>query len=334
MVQFFVDKSNKVPLYLQLTDEIKYYISTGVLGENDRLPPVKVLAKNLGINFLTVRKAYKELETAGLLDVRHGEGTFISLTNVGTRARQRSKKNENALQSDIRQQFADAAKELFEKHSRRGLDIADAKKIVDDAFAAIERSLAEPRVVFAECNQFQVDQISEILEKELKLGVEPILIEKIEKRIPSWMNDRREVNIVTTGFHVDEIRRAVGEMPIQIDVLITNLDPKTRRELEAVGEKGKYGFICRDEESAAVYKGLLQAELGYKRIQLSVSTLAEPAKVKSILSSSDVVLVSPKVYDEVKKISPPGRTLFNVFGRVDPMSLRVIRERILGRWSK
>src|SRR5688572_19828330 len=105
MVQFFVDKQNKVPLYLQLTDEIRYYISTGVLGEREQLPPVKVLAKMLGINFLTVRKAYKELESAGLLDVRHGEGTFISLSNHGSRNGERRKRSDNSSAEDVGSQF-------------------------------------------------------------------------------------------------------------------------------------------------------------------------------------------------------------------------------------
>lgn len=335
MVQFFVDKGNKVPLYLQLTDEIKFYISTGVLGENEQLPPVKVLAKTLGINFLTVRKAYKELETSGLLDVRHGEGTFISLTSANPRAKQKaSRRNGNAPKPDIKTQFADAARELFEKHCRRGLNVADARKIAEETFAAIERSMAEPRVIFAEHTQFQIDDTSQILKKTLNLDVEPVLIKDLEKKIPGWMENGRKVNIVTTGFYFDQVVRAVGEMPIQVDVLITNLDPKTRRALEAVGENGKIGFICRDKESAVVYKDLLKADLGYQKLQLSTCTLAETAKVRTILDSSDIVLASPLVYEAVSKLSPPGKALFNIFDRVDPMSLRVIKERILGSSSK
>ncbi len=60
-MQFFIDKTNKVPLYLQLKDQIKYYISTGSLKMQEQLPPFKVLAKELGINFQTVRQAYQEL---------------------------------------------------------------------------------------------------------------------------------------------------------------------------------------------------------------------------------------------------------------------------------
>lgn len=330
MVQFFVDKENKVPLYLQLTDEIRYYISTGLLGDHEQLPPVKVLAKSLGINFLTVRKAYKELENAGLLDVRHGEGTFISLTDRLPRETRKAVLNGGAIPASARTRFGEAFRSLLRHHAKEGLDLADGRKTVEETFVAFEQTSAPPVIVFAECNRLQIDQISVILADELKLEVKPILVADLKKALPRWIDEGREINIVTTGFHVDQVRKAVGEMPVRIDVLITNLHPETRRQLEAVGENGKYGFICRDRESAAIYKDLLKAELGYTQINLCASTLAETAKVNEILDSSDVILVSPQVYEPVKKISPSGKPIFNVFDRVDPMSLKVVRDRILG----
>src|SRR4030095_7865251 len=182
MIQFFVDKENKVPLYLQLVDEIKYYISTGALGEREQLPPVKVLAKTLGINFLTVRKAYKELEVSGLLDIRHGEGTFISLTVPSNRTARPTKLNGKAP-PDIEETFAGAARRLIEKHLKEGLSVSVAKTIVDDAFTAAEQNRTEPLIVFAECNQFQIDEISLILSEELGVEVTPSLVADLKKAI-------------------------------------------------------------------------------------------------------------------------------------------------------
>ncbi len=334
MVQFFLDKKNKVPLYLQLRDQIMYYISTGSLGAREQLPPVKILAKTLSINFQTVRKAYKELEDDGLLNIKHGEGTFISLTNSSVRRTKTLSRNANFIQPDIQAQFGDAAKKLIEQYLHQGLDFAEAKKIAEKSFAEIERSQVAPLIVFAECNQFQIKQISKILEQELKLEVQPMLVADLGREISSLMNDGREINIVTTGFHINEVRNAVGEMPIQIDVLITNLNPETRRQLEAVGENGRYSFICRDKESAVLYKDLLKAELGYEQIHLTACILAETDKVRTILNSSDVVLVSPPVYEEVRKLAPPEKAVYNVFERVDPMSLKVVKDRIMGNGKK
>src|ERR1019366_9942325 len=78
MIRWFIDKSSKIPLYLQLKDLIQYYISTGVLRETQQLPTVSDLAKQVGITFETVRKAYKEVERDGLIESTRGRGTFVS----------------------------------------------------------------------------------------------------------------------------------------------------------------------------------------------------------------------------------------------------------------
>jgi DNA-binding transcriptional regulator YhcF (GntR family) len=322
MAQFFIDKSNKIPLYLQLKDQIKYFISTGSLKAEEKLPPVKLLAKSLGINFLTVRKAYKELEESGLIDVRHGEGTFISLNPAAQK--------HNSPESGVQKQLAAAARELVEQYSQRGLECPEIRRIVEETLTDFERSKTTPLVIFAECNNFQVQQISGILEAELQLKVRPVLVEHLKREVQPATDQGRKINIVTTGFHVNEVRQAIGDLPVQIDVLITNLNPETRRQLESFGEEASYSFICRDRESAVLYKDLLKAELGYRQIHLTACTIAETDKVTGILNSSDVVLVSPPVYEEVRKLAPPDRIVYNVFERVDPMSLKVIKDRILG----
>ncbi len=329
MVQFFIDKNNKVPLYLQLKDQIKYFISTGAITAEEKLPPVKILAKTLGINFLTVRKAYKELEESGLINIRHGEGCFISLTN-NSNHRDKDINKAVSLPTAIQNQFAEAARQLLEQFLQQGLILSEIKKILDDTFSEVEKSKIAPIIVFVECNNFQINQISKILEDEIKLIVKPLLVKELSREIPILMASGRKINIVTTGFHVNEVRQAVGELAIQIDVLITNLNPETRRQLEQFGEKASYSFICRDKESAVLYKELLKAELGYDQLNLTSCTLSESEKVQKILETAEVILTSPPVYEEVKKMASPKKPVFNLFERVDPMSLKVFRDRILG----
>jgi DNA-binding transcriptional regulator YhcF (GntR family) len=325
-VQFFIDKTNKIPLYLQLKDQIKYYISTGALQMQEQLPPFKVLAKDLGINFQTVRQAYQELANEGLAEIKHGEGTFITLQNLRN---QKETSQQNSDENSVAQ-FTDELRKLADRFLQNGLDFAEAKNIANKVFDEIERGNSLPTVIFAECNQFQIKEISFLLEKELLIPVKPMLVEELSRKLPDLISEGKEMNVVTTGFHVNEVRNSVGDLPINIDVLITNLNPETRRQLESYGEKASYSFICRDRESAVLYKDLLKAELGYQQINLTACTLDETEKVKTILNSSDVVLVSPPVFEEVRKLAPPEKAVFNVFERVDPMSLKVVKDRILG----
>ena len=58
-------------------------------------------------------------------------------------------------------------------------------------------------------------------------------------------------------------------------------------------------------------------------------TIHEAKKVQKALRSSDAVLASPPVYDAVRQMAPKGVSVYNLFERVDPMSLKVIKDRIL-----
>jgi GntR family transcriptional regulator len=77
------------PLYLQLMQQIRHAIETGVLQDGDLLPGIRTLAQELVVSHNTVAKAYSELEHEGLLELRHGSGAYVS---AGRRMRLRSDK--------------------------------------------------------------------------------------------------------------------------------------------------------------------------------------------------------------------------------------------------
>jgi GntR family transcriptional regulator len=71
------------PLYLQLMQQIRHAVETGVLRRGDLLPGIRTLAQELVVSHNTVAKAYSELEHEGLLEIRHGSGAYISARNGG-----------------------------------------------------------------------------------------------------------------------------------------------------------------------------------------------------------------------------------------------------------
>jgi GntR family transcriptional regulator len=67
-------------------EQVKHTVETGALREGDRLPTIRKLAEDLGMNPNTVVRAYRELEHEGVLELRHGSGAFIK-ESAGERAR-------------------------------------------------------------------------------------------------------------------------------------------------------------------------------------------------------------------------------------------------------
>ena len=83
MVEFRVDRSAGMPPYRQLVVQIRDAVRLGWLKPGDRVPTVREVVTSSGVNQNTVLKAYRELELAGVLEIRQGSGTFVK-NSVGS----------------------------------------------------------------------------------------------------------------------------------------------------------------------------------------------------------------------------------------------------------
>jgi GntR family transcriptional regulator len=73
-----VSTSDPTPPYEQLRKQFTDLIHSGVLAPGDRLPPLRQLARDLGLAVGTVARTYRELEAEGLLTSRRGGGTRVA----------------------------------------------------------------------------------------------------------------------------------------------------------------------------------------------------------------------------------------------------------------
>ncbi len=80
-MMLIVNNSSMIPIYQQIVEQIKLLIRDGKAAENEPLPSVRSLSKDLKISALTVKKAYDQLEEEGFVKTVHGKGTFISVAN-------------------------------------------------------------------------------------------------------------------------------------------------------------------------------------------------------------------------------------------------------------
>lgn len=80
-LNIIVHNSSMIPIYEQIMDQIKTMITKGELRENDILPSVRSLSRDLKISALTVKKAYDNLEEEGFTVTVHGKGTYVAAAN-------------------------------------------------------------------------------------------------------------------------------------------------------------------------------------------------------------------------------------------------------------
>lgn len=100
-MQILIDNKSGAPIYDQIYSQIKAQIISGALQENDQLPSIRGLAKDLRISFITTKRAYDELEKEGFLYSIQGKGSFVAPKNVELLREENLKKIEQHIEEMI-----------------------------------------------------------------------------------------------------------------------------------------------------------------------------------------------------------------------------------------
>lgn len=118
-MKIIINTSLMVPIYEQIVDQIKMLIRNGELKENDNLPSVRTLSKELKISALTVKKAYDNLESEGFTVTVQGKGTYVAATNTELLLEEQKKE----LEADLEQ--------AIQKGRRCGISDEDIKSLFE-----------------------------------------------------------------------------------------------------------------------------------------------------------------------------------------------------------
>ncbi len=81
-MNIIISNSSSIPIYEQIKIAIKQAIFSNELKEKEILPSVRTMANDLKISFLTVKKAYDELEKEGFIKTVQGKGSFVAPKNL------------------------------------------------------------------------------------------------------------------------------------------------------------------------------------------------------------------------------------------------------------
>lgn len=93
-MELFINNHASVPIYEQISSQIKGLIINGELKAGEVLPSIRGLAKSLHISVLTVQKAYDVLQTDGFIETTAGKGCFVSAQNQDFYLEEQQKKIE------------------------------------------------------------------------------------------------------------------------------------------------------------------------------------------------------------------------------------------------
>ena len=97
-----IDNKSGAPIYDQIYSQIKSQIISGALKEDEMLPSIRGLAKDLRISFITTKRAYEELEKDGFIYTLPGKGCYVAPKNVELLREENLKKIEEYIDEIVR----------------------------------------------------------------------------------------------------------------------------------------------------------------------------------------------------------------------------------------
>jgi DNA-binding transcriptional regulator YhcF (GntR family) len=141
-----IDRSADVPIGVQLAWALRTRIGDGRFAPGQRLPGLREVAEEIGVNVNTVRTVYQRLEQEGLIDSHQGSGTFVGTaprrpSAVGTIAANAARE---AHETGVDPREVAAALYVSPESSPRSADeAAERRRLLRTQIAALERALGE-----------------------------------------------------------------------------------------------------------------------------------------------------------------------------------------------
>ena len=97
-MEILISNASGLPIYEQITTQIKQKILSGELAAGEALPSIRALAKDLRISVITTKRAYDELEREGFIYTLPAKGCFVARKNVELLREETLKQIENHMQ--------------------------------------------------------------------------------------------------------------------------------------------------------------------------------------------------------------------------------------------
>ena len=97
-MNILIDNKSGEPIYNQIYSQIKAQIISGALKEDEMLPSIRGLAKDLRISFITTKRAYEELEKEGFIYTLPAKGCYVAPKNLELLREENLKKIEELIE--------------------------------------------------------------------------------------------------------------------------------------------------------------------------------------------------------------------------------------------
>jgi GntR family transcriptional regulator len=317
-VRFEIDRESGRPFYEQVQDQFINMLHFGAIAPGSRLPTVRQLAEDGGINLKTAFKIYRAMGKAGLVEIRPQSGVFV---------RSGRGKMEQVYRKSVTE-FLDRVETeagRLNLTTRRLVHLLGLRK--GNRSNGSSKSLHVTCAVL-ECNREQTQMFALEIERKLGVKAEPVEIFSATPPANAARVLREADFFVTTDFHWEEGARVAQRYRKKI--LRLRLDPKFLQLILTSARKGPFAMIVTD---TSIQERFRQSFLPYlKPNELDRIRMVHPddrVGIDAVNRAGGRVYVSPLCEEQVRPLLDPSLVIVKQQNMIATDSLRELKEDLL-----
>jgi DNA-binding transcriptional regulator YhcF (GntR family) len=317
IIDIRINKESGVPLYLQVKKQIMDLIKNGTLKVGNKMPTERELSENLKVSRNTVSAAYNELEQEGVLKSYQGRGTFVAEEANPWKA-------QNIKEKIIK--FVDLG---LEEAIETGMDVDEFLDIVAQRVKEKKEIMSKITALYVECNIEQSRMFSKQLTESTNMNVIPFTLNDIMNINEEKKNIIEKCQVIIATFnHVNEVARLTKPFKKEVIGVAINVDLQTIVKIARYPEETKFGFVCMSQEFMFKARGALE-KAGLGNINIQYTNATDKDELKKTTNSSDVIIVSPGRYKDVREIVGEEKEVLRFIYSLDDSSIKALKSKII-----
>ena len=276
---FQVDPNLDIPIYRQLVDKIRAAVKMGDLIPGQQLPTVQELADQLSVAKGTIKRAYDELGTMGVLEKIQGRGTFVCYQPANSGSRK-----ERAM---------GAIDALLDQLEEMGFSSTEINIFLTLKLRERSESISTVKVAVLDCNPETVSQLSEQLRSVKGIELYSYLLETI-RQYPYKLDEEADL-VITTAEHAEYVESILPDRKKLARVAI-RLTPDSLAGMVRLRGGERVGILTGSTRFADMLYGACHR---YAR-NVTFSTphlLDNESDVENYLAQQDAILL-PRNYEK------------------------------------
>ena len=312
---FHYDAEAGIPAHVQLKEQVKVALALGSLRPGDLLPSIRKVEEDLGVGRMLVRKAYQQLQDAGLVRIIHGKGAMVT--------------EQPRANGHLAVKAEDVIQKLVETLRKKGLDPVSFSRMLQQRLLA--EDFRAPRILCVDSSEVLARELGQQLQQALGVHVRTTSVPLLRKQRSTITP---ETQVLVSYYYLEDVQKIVGRRTQRIMPVSWDYDAAFVERLRSLPLGSKvlllyYEASLREQGTRLAIDALLD-RVKEREFVVDVKAVEHVGRLGALARSRyDAIVVSNRVWDEHSAVLEKSPERFwRLSSRLNPQALEAVRNEL------